>query len=465
MRIGILTSPDRFGLAAPSKAWEAFETGCLAPLKLSDCYIADASKREPIPSDVTKVLLLGPKAVDVVFPGRELDKIRGTPIRQGRFTFIASYHPDNAQDQERGWLDDETSNDAAFEQKDTALTQPSNYFFWLRSDTKKLLSPPRTPSQPFKFVTAPNLDQFLAYVESKLKSGVTYTYIDIECRREDHCLNCIGIALDGGTIFVLPIYAFTNQRYYGAAWKILVALGHLFCNSTVVVHNSLFDLFVLARYYRVPIGGKVFDTMLAHHRIHPEVEKSLGHVISYWTDLPFHKDQNIERPRNGAQQAQLWEYNAKDIYSMREVHLAQLAFLSKHSDYAASVAQANREVYPYLLCQLRGLRVDEDLLNKLRKEKTRRVANLRRIAITLSGVKNFNPGSAKQCIDFFHGTLKYEVVARTETGAAKMDQKALYKLRLKNNNPLLDVIIAYRIVAKELSMLQFNDYTPPHYAV
>ena len=102
MRIGILTSPDRFGLAAPSKAWEAFETGCLAPLKLNECYIADASKRETIPSDVTKVLLLGPKAVDVVFPGRELDKIRGTPIRQGRFTFIASYHPDNAQDQERG---------------------------------------------------------------------------------------------------------------------------------------------------------------------------------------------------------------------------------------------------------------------------------------------------------------------------------------------------------------------------
>ena len=150
---------------------------------------------------------------------------------------------------------------------------------------------------------------------------------------------------------------------------------------------------------------------------------------------------------------------------MREVHLAQLEFLSDHPDYAASVAQANREVYPYLLCQLRGLHVDEDLLNKLRKEKTRRVANLRRIAITLSGEKNFNPGSAKQCIDFFHGTLKYEVVARTEAGAPKMDQKALYKLRLKNNNPLLDVIIAYRIVAKELSMLQFNDYAPPSYAV
>ena len=216
----LLTTPDRFGLATSSKPWEAFETGCLLPynIHLSDCYVSDATKREKLPEKVTKVLILGPKALEVSHPTYELEKVRGTPIvYQGRMA-MASFHPCDAHDQTSGWGDSEEDNDAAFEQKDTSLTRPSNYFFWNRRDAAKLLDDKllfRRPNLAFKCYAAPSLTKFIPYARNLLAAGVIHTYIDIECRREDHSLNCIGIAFDNSPVFVLPIYRYDNIRFYG----------------------------------------------------------------------------------------------------------------------------------------------------------------------------------------------------------------------------------------------------------
>ncbi len=64
----------------------------------------------------------------------------------------------------------------------------------------------------------------------------------------------------------------------------LRALAVALRDNTVVIHNALFDLFVLAYRYGIPAPPNVYDTMLAHHRLFPEVEKSLGHCISLYTD-------------------------------------------------------------------------------------------------------------------------------------------------------------------------------------
>jgi hypothetical protein len=40
-----------------------------------------------------------------------------------------------------------------------------------------------------------------------------------------------------------------------------------------------------------------------------------------------------------------------------------------------------------------------------------------------------------------------------------LSKKAIYKLRLKFDNPVIDFIIAYRQLAKETSSLKFNPFT------
>jgi hypothetical protein len=462
MSLAILTTADRFGLAAPCKAWEAFETGCLlAPL--ASVKVFDAEKRELLPNYITQVLILGGKALSITHPDKELDQFRGCLTTYQDKLAIASYHPIDAADQ-TSWESEDaesTSND----EKDFARTQPSNYFFWIRRDTHKLLSKEYLSLKhpPLKYYAAPNLEKFLAYAYKAIANPFTTIYLDIECRREDHSLTCVGLAFDDSPVFVLPIYFHNNIRSYGDAWKILLFLSKALSTRTIVVHNAMFDLFILSRYYRVLVGRKVFDTMLCQHRCFPEAEKSLGHTISYWTYLGFHKDMAVENPRNPDQQAKLWEYNARDVYAMREVHKQQVKYLSNNRPLAASVDQANALVYPYLLCQLRGMAVDENALMLAKLEHAKRERVLKLIAQILSGEGSFNPGSAKQCIDFFHGKLHYEVVSRTAGGQPQMNQRALYRLRLKNNNPLLDVIIAYRIVAKEGSMLEFQPYEMPSY--
>ena len=461
MKLAILTTPDRFGLLGPSKATEAFETGVLRDIKLSQTAVVDVTSPNRIPTDTTHILILGQKALSIVQPGAALDKFRGYVTRYAGLPAVASFHPTEAHDQKSADFHENPDAD----EKDSAGTPPSEYFFWLRRDVEKLLSPAIKHPQ-LKYFVVLNLPKFISYANNYLSTTENpVVYLDIECRREDHVLNCIGLALGDSPVFVIPVYYYNNERAYEKFYLFLATLGKLLTRARVVVHNSLFDLFVLSRWYRVPFGHDVYDTMLAQHRFFPETKKSLGHTISYWCNLPYHKDLCIEHPRSANQQAQLWEYNAKDVYAMREVYKAQTAALLASNDNGlrASVDQANRAVYPYLIAMLKALPVDEVALAAARTRLDNRVSLLKRVARYLSGEANFNPGSAKQCIEFFHGKLHYEEVSRTSTGAAQMDQKALYKLRLKYNNPLLDTIIAYRVAAKEASMLRFEDYTPPNY--
>lgn len=52
--------------------------------------------------------------------------------------------------------------------------------------------------------------------------------------------------------------------------------------------------------------------------------------------------------------------------------------------------------------------------------------------------------------------MGYPVVARSQkTGKPSLAKKALYKLQLKHNNPVITLIAVFRTVAKESSMLKF----------
>ena len=80
--------------------------------------------------------------------------------------------------------------------------------------------------------------------------------------------------------------------------------------------------------------------------------------------------------------------------------------------------------------------------------------------------KSMLAGSNKQCCTYFHTILGYDVVARSlKTQEPSLAKKAMFKLRLKYENPVMDFIIGFRTVQKEYSAYKFipwklDDGTP-----
>jgi len=79
---------------------------------------------------------------------------------------------------------------------------------------------------------------------------------------------------------------------------------------------------------------------------------------------------------------------------------------------------------------------------------------------------NAFPASNPQCVRYFHDILGYPVVARGKqrvdgTRHPSLAANAMYKLRLANENPVIDFSIAYRQVALEtktpLGFIPFRD--------
>lgn len=446
----ILTTPTRFGLAKGS-AFDWFEQGCLpSGIKLEECKILEKYDGGSYP----RCLILGGEAFNRHFPGlTSVERYRGGLLNLNNIPTTVTFHPQDADDFKSY---DEDEEEAGGDEKDVTLTQKRNYRFWIRSDTRKLLTKPIKPRQKEEIVIAPNLESITKLLSNCLGQRI---FLDIECRRGDQSLNCIGLAINNGPVYVIPIYDYRNNLFYSSPYNFFRALSLALVSNTVIIHNAMFDLFVLCYRYRCLFSWSVFDTMLAHHRCFPEVEKDLGHVISYWTWLPFHKDENVEFPRNAGQQEQLWNYNAKDVYAMREVYKEQLSYIEDRG-LSSSVARANNCVYPYLCTTLIGLSFAENECSAKRAELRARLVQLERIARILIGRSNFNPNSTQQAINFFHKTLNYDVQGRTDSGAPSLGRKELFKLRLKYPNPLIDVIINYRLLQKELSMLSFQPITP-----
>jgi DNA polymerase I-like protein with 3'-5' exonuclease and polymerase domains len=71
------------------------------------------------------------------------------------------------------------------------------------------------------------------------------------------------------------------------------------------------------------------------------------------------------------------------------------------------------------------------------------------------------PSSNPQCVKYFHDMLGYKVVARSvKTGGPSLDEKSMYKLALRQNNPVIDFILKYRQTQKETSAMKFIPLHP-----
>jgi len=490
----VLSNPSRFDRVSLLSATggHVFNDHCLRPdFNVMQCDIRVSDDKSPLLPDTKCVLLLGEGAMRSWLPetrNNSLGEMRGSVFIVNNIPHIPSFFPQDAADsrayeqqlnpQSKDYMvdgdgdDDTESYDSV---KRHGATKRGNYAFWLRADTSKAkaiihnggkVPTPEFPQPNYRIY--PSSDEVIQVL---LSTKNQVLYFDIETDYEEQNLQCFAFSFDGKVVYSVPILDYHYKWAYSSVHHIMRALAVAVRDNTVLAHNgAAFDFFVLASKYSIPVVN-CYDTMLAMHRCFPDIEKSLGHCVSYWTWEKFHKGEDSDGYMTQAQMMDRLRYCGKDVYTMFLIHQAITKYAKSIPGLSHSISVAMDSIRPYLTTTLVGIKTDAEMVRKAAKENDRLMMQYDRIIkwfIGPSGLsevqsgakgKKMFAGSNKQCCKYFHEALGYPVVARSiKTQEPSLAKKAMFKLALKHDNPVIQLTLAYREVSKEYGTFKFTPW-------
>ena len=218
--------------------------------------------------------------------------------------------------------------------------------------------------------------------------------------------------------------------------------------------NLKYDYEVLKN-YGVTLGGKMFDTMLAHYVIQPE----LHHNMDYMAETLLHyKTIHIDEligPR-GKHQKSMRDLDPKDVYEYAaedaDITLQLKNVLEpKLKEIGTENLFWNIEMplVPVLAdMELNGVRLDTDALHDTSMIFTERMNRLEQQIYEKAG-ETFNISSPKQVGDILFGKMQImEKPKKTKTGQYVTSEEVLQSLRAKH--PIVADILDYRGLKKLL---------------
>jgi len=408
---------------------------------------------------LTRFLALGKPALKFIQPDDDdLNKNRGLILTgPGYRPAIATYLPIDCWDFKQV-EDDEDEDDDKEDANDVGPTSRANYLHWALHDYRKLLRipwplPPETEAPAF---IAPPMPRVISWLD---KLHNTHVVIDIETRRQDHSLDCIGFRAFGATV-VVPIYRHNNTLFYtpletAQFWR---ALCQLFLRKDVVIvgHNLGFDIAVLCLKYHLPLPPVLHDTMLAMHREYPQLEKSLSHALPVYTLATRNHKADIAVNTNKVNFDRLLNYNGNDVLWTERIYLEQKRRATLDAALAHAIEVANRTLRATMMISLTGTVIDLRERERQIQLSLLKAQEYTRIIRILTGIPTFNPCSPQQVAGYFYTKLQYPCEDFTESGAMASGTKTLYKLQVKQPNPLIPLIVAAREQSKAHSALEFR---------
>lgn len=443
------------------------------------------AKGKSLPSNTKCILALGEDShqmLNIENTQTSLNENRGAPFYYQGIPVISSFAPQdcfdakNYEDEFHGIGDeDEDKHDKSFG-KSHGRTARKNFKFWLTKDIHKLVRISREGVEQYNpnYSIFPSIDEICDSLKA-FKNH--YLHIDIETDPETLDITCFSYAFECPItnklitpIFIVPVRRWNYICSYDNPAKIFQALAVAFRDNITVTHNGhQFDIFVFAYKYRIPWGERHWDTMIASHRLFPEVEKSLGHGLSLFTDLPYHKNEGIFRPYNTILENQLWRYCGKDVFGMYLMRVRQQEY-AKVINATHSIEFGNSLLPVYLTETFTGIRRDQDAARQLIETNEARIIQVQRILDCLVG-RPLNVKSPKQMQKYLfnkktEGGLGLQpmfygkVSAKTGIASPKADEKSLLKLQVKHGLASIAVILELRKLHKQTSSLKINFWNP-----
>ena len=305
---------------------------------------------------------------------------------------------------------------------------------------------------------------------------VDYQLIDTEEKRNEiikKLLSAIILALDTETTGTEPMLAdlvgmsFSdeeNHAYYipvpqdfNEAQKIVQAFKPVFENeaSLKVGQNIKYDMIIL-HHYGIEVKGPLFDTMLAHYVLQPELRHNMDYLAEIYLHYKtIHIDELIGA--KGKNQKNMRDLSPTDIYmyACEDADITlQLKNILEQELKKEGVEQLFYEIemplVPVLVnMETNGVLLDTSALKQTSVLYNQRMTEIEQEIYQLAGMR-FNISSPKQVGDILFKEMKLiEKPKKTKTGQYVTSEEVLESLRHKH--PIVGKILDYRGLKKLLS--------------
>ncbi len=338
--------------------------------------------------------------------------------------------------------------------------------------------PKNTPTQGSLFAIFPaenTIDQKNSILADLKSTPHTYHIVDTEEKRREFSqfLKTCGIyAFDTETDGIDPLRAHLVGMSFAVrpheAWYVPVPADEAEArqvvntfaptlqdrNVTKIGQNIKFDILALRR-YGVKVAGPLFDTMIAHYLINPELRHNMDYLAETYLHYRPVPIEDLIGPKG------------KKQGNMRDVPLAQI------SEYAAEDADITLQLKDYfepllaeenlgslfhdiempliyVLAEMEatGVTLDTAALRESSESLTRQLQQIEQNIYQLAG-KEFNLNSPQQIGKVFFEEMKLDEKAKkTKTGSYSTSEEVLEKLRGKH--PIVGLLLEYRSLKKLL---------------
>ena len=337
-----------------------------------------------------------------------------------------------------------------------------------------------TPAAPqadlFGFFADENTDEIKNSNLTRLEDlSYDYQLIDTEGKRQELLQKIITkeiFSLDTETTGTDPItaelvgmsFAYAeNQAFYvpvpaerEEAQKIVNLFKPVFENPKTlkVGQNIKYDMLVLSN-YGVEIGGPMFDTMIAHYVLQPELRHGMDYLAEIYLKYETIKIEELIGAK-GKNQKNMRDLPPSDVYKYAcedaDVTLKLKHVLEKEletSNAKPLFEEIEMPLVPVLAYMERnGVRIDTDALKETSKHFTARMNQIEAEVHQLAGME-FNIASPKQVGEVLFDRLKIvDKAKKTKTGQYVTSEEVLESLRGKHE--IVGKILEHRGLKKLL---------------
>ena len=218
--------------------------------------------------------------------------------------------------------------------------------------------------------------------------------------------------------------------------------------------NIKYDLEVLAN-YGVTLGGEMFDTMIAHYLLQPELRHNMDYMAEVYLNYKtIHIDELIGPKGKGQKSMRDLEPSAVYEYAAEDADITlQLKNLLEPKLHEAGVWQLFSEVEMPLVrvlagMEMSGVRIDTASLSDTSQMLTSRMKDIEKEIYQLAG-EEFNIASPKQVGEVLFGKMKIvEKPKKTKTGQYVTSEEVLQQL--KGKSEIVGKILEHRGLKKLL---------------
>lgn len=266
--------------------------------------------------------------------------------------------------------------------------------------------------------------------------------------------NIVGISLSvkKNEAYYIPLSKIKEE-----AQKTLNILAPIFNNEEILIigQNIKYDLLILKN-YGIEIKGKLFDTMIAHYVIQPELRHNMDYLAEIYLNHTTIPIEQLIGPK-GKNQKSMGDLSPTEVYEYAcedaDITLQLKEKLTKEleeNNITKLFEEIEMPLVPVLVdMEFEGVSIDKEALKQLSNEFTAEMNSIENKIHQLAN-QEFNVSSPKQVGEILFDHLKIDEKAKkTKTGQYVTSEEVLSSYQDKH--PIVAEILNYRGLKKLLS--------------